>query len=373
MSSRHKDESLKVFRLMILGSPESGKTCLCSMITSHIFFEVYEHTENPQFYMKSVRSDTVPNFDRTDYLEDSGEDGYDRYEESIKESGKKSSKSKKDGNKKDKKFGKGRSQLKEEQSSKSKKFKHKQLKKYGIQLVDVPGEIHQQLLPGTKEEWAVGLDRPLPIRSSGTDETTALLASGRNKTKNNIEKNRLHDAMQPHAFIVLFDATDKERSLQKATNIVNYILKNKHKPLKDEPIIFLGNKMDKFPRSKDARTKVRENSKKFASILKTVLSKRQIAGAKGGGNSKKNKHGSDVYYGSVMRNEVWAVEKEDTLMTLDQLIHNLILRCDTLGLGSKGQVYMKRQRELDAAQARKDHDAQMFGGEEHSWCSCAIM
>ena len=47
--------------------------------------------------------------------------------------------------------------------------------------------------------------------------------------------------MEPHAYIVLFDATDKERSLQKATNIVNHILKHKHRALKDEPIIFLGN------------------------------------------------------------------------------------------------------------------------------------
>tara|TARA_B100000780_G_C21114507_1_gene450762 strand:- start:1729 stop:2679 length:951 start_codon:yes stop_codon:yes gene_type:complete len=316
--------------------------------------------------MKSIRSDNVPNFDNTNYFDDSDEDPYESYAETSKDNGRSKKKS---GNKKERdNISRKKTQRDEQQKKKEHKKKH-QIKKYGIQMVDVPGEIHQQLLPGTKEYSAVGLDRPLPIRSSSNDETTALLSSGRNKVKNNLEKNRLHDSVEPHAYIVLFDATDKERSLQKATNIVNHILKHKHRALKDEPIIFLGNKMDKFPRSKDAKTKVRENAKKFQDILKRVVNKRQNSGGK---VSKKSKNGSDIYYGSVMRNEVWAVEKEDEVMTIDELVHKLILRCDNVGLGSKGHVYMKRQRELDAANARKEHDISM-GSDEHSWCSCAIM
>ena len=73
------------------------------------------------------------------------------------------------------------------------------------------------------------------------------------------------------------------------------------------------------------------------------------------------------------RNEVWADSKEDEIMTLDQLIHKLILRCDSSGLGSKGIAYEKRQQKLSEQEAHKKHDAMMMGGEEHSWCSCSIM
>ena len=355
MSRNKKDDSLKVFRVMVLGSPESGKTCLCSMLTSHIFFEVYEHTENLQFYMKSVRSESVPTFGASEDLmemELDEDDLFGRFGEEVsKDSGKKS-KSKRDA-KKDKKSNKPKE---------VKGHRHK-LKKYGIQLVDVPGEIHETLLSGTKEHNAV--ERHVQLQTGGQDENSPLL-TGRNKSQRSVEKNRLHDDTEPHAFIVLFDATEKEISLKKAINIVKKIQRRKDPPLKDEPILFFGNKMDKFPRSKDARAKVRENAKK----LQPILSKMRTEPTKG---SKKRSQDSNMYYGSVMRNEVWADSKEDEVMTLDQLLHNLILRCDNSGLGSKGSVYNKRQSELKAAQARKEHDAAFGGGEEHAWCSCAIM
>jgi len=360
MSNHPKDSLVKVFRLMILGSPEAGKTCLCSMFTSHVFFEVYEHTESPQFYMKSVRSDTVPNFDASEDLMELDED--DLFQtfnnnRNSKDNGKKS-KSKKD-------LGKSKKKETEGTNKKNRKSKHT-LKKYGIQLVDVPGEIHQQLLPGTKEFNAVESTH-MAIHSSA-DETTSLLQSGRNKNQRSVEKNRLHDDTEPHAFIILFDATDKQNSLEKAINIVNRIRKRKDPPLKDEPIIFLGNKMDKFPRSKDAKTKVRENSKKLAPLMTKIKQRQQQA--RGGG--RKNKGGNDIYYGSVLRNEIWSDSKEEDIMTLDQLIHKLVMRCDVSGLGSKGIAYEKRQQKFIEQKAQKDHDALMRGGEEHSWCACSI-
>ena len=197
--------------------------------------------------MKSVRSDTVPTFDASEdlmELENDEDDLFQKYSGNEKESEKKS-RSIRDG--------KNKKKDSSSQARKSNKSKNK-LKKYGVQLVDIPGEIHQQLLPGTKEYTAVESPH-MPIHSSSSDETTALLQSGRNKNQRSVEKNRLHDDTEPHAFIVLFDATDKQNSLEKAINIVNRIRKRKDPELRDEPIIFLGNKMDRFPRSKDAKNK----------------------------------------------------------------------------------------------------------------------
>jgi GTPase SAR1 family protein len=340
MSSHPSNSLVKVFRLMILGSPEAGKTCLCSMFTSHIFFEVYEHTESPQFYMKSVRSDTVPTFDASEdlmELENDEDDLFQKYSGNEKESEKKS-RSIRDG--------KNKKKDSSSQARKSNKSKNK-LKKYGVQLVDIPGEIHQQLLPGTKEYTAVESPH-MPIHSSSSDETTALLQSGRNKNQRSVEKNRLHDDTEPHAFIVLFDATDKQNSLEKAINIVNRIRKRKDPELRDEPIIFLGNKMDRFPRSKDAKNKVRENSKKLAPLMMKIKENRK---SKGG--SRKMKGGNDIYYGSVLRNEIWADSKEDEVMTVDQLIHKLVIRCNSSGLGSKGVAYEKRQKKFNEQQAQR--------------------
>ena len=49
---KKKVEPIKVFRFCILGSPEVGKTSLCTLYNSNHMFSVYKHTQRPKFFCR---------------------------------------------------------------------------------------------------------------------------------------------------------------------------------------------------------------------------------------------------------------------------------------------------------------------------------
>ena len=49
---KKKVQPIKVFRFCILGSPETGKTSLCTLYNTNRVFSVYKHTIKPKFFCR---------------------------------------------------------------------------------------------------------------------------------------------------------------------------------------------------------------------------------------------------------------------------------------------------------------------------------
>ena len=382
---------LKIFRFVLLGSPEVGKTCFCSMYTSHVFFEVYDHTMRAQFYMKSVRTSVLPTFipsaDDLFFLnlcEDGGADGGAGGKKKKKKKGPKKGKKKKSGAGK---TGGGK-----------KKKKKAGATRYGVQLQDVPGEINKYVDPCTFEGFALDMvfDKTDP-RAVSLDpiaevtEETPLRRMEWSSRSAEVERNRLHDKTKPHAFIVMFDARhdvnqEKPQSLDKALLIVEELLEKFQDMPKPPPIVLFGNKLDMFENVDTAKRLYRNHTEECRRRLNG-----KVKTGKGGlFSGKSGKHEPvSLYYGSVRRNECWKMEKggvaeerEDAL-TLDQLVDRLAQHLDGWKLGSVGDAYLKLQKEEKERKIRESMNkgggggkggGGDEGGEGGAWCSgCRVM
>ena len=113
--SKKGGKSVKIFRIMVLGRVEVGKTCLCMQYTSNNTPTIYEHTEQPNYYIRDI--------------------DINKFQSKIIEG------------LPDGAAGKGESKAKD----KKKKKKKESNERYGVHLVDVPGEIETEVLANTPE------------------------------------------------------------------------------------------------------------------------------------------------------------------------------------------------------------------------------
>lgn len=358
---------LKIFRFVLLGSPEVGKTCFCSMFTSHVFFEVYDHTARAQFYMKSVRTSVLPTFIPSAddlffmnmYDDDNAGDGAGGKKKKKKKAGKKVKKKKSGAVK----MGVGKKRKKKTGAT-----------RYGVQLQDVPGEINKYVDPCTFEGFALDMvfDKTDPRAVSldlsiDATEETPLRRMERSSRSTEVERNRLHDKTKPHAFIVMFDARhdvnpEKPQSLDKALLIVEELLEKFQDMPKPPPIVLFGNKLDAFENADTAKRLYRNHTEECRRRLngKVKTGKGGLFSGKGGKHEPVS-----LYYGSVRRNECWKMEKggvseerEDAL-TLDQLVDRMVQHLDGWKLGSVGDAYLKLQKE---EKERKIRESMSQGG-----------
>ena len=323
-------DRLKVFRLMLVGSPEVGKTCFCSVFAAHTFFEVYDHTFEVKYYLKDVRSDTLATYEKMPdhfsdiYLEDG--DGARQ----------KTATSHKSGEKGKKKRGK----------------KKKNLSRYGIQLADVPGEIQTDLVPLSEEYEAIERLQPSPVTYSAThhDKTKAEQARGQHR----VQKNRLYDITLPHGYIIMFDIQN-DNSWAKAKYLLKHI-RGKRDLSITQPLVLFGNKCDNLKSEEEFGKEMRSKEKEIKSFKLPKV---------------------NICFGSVKRNEIrW--REED--LTIDQMIHKLVSEIHAVGGGSTGNEDMrKRKKQKDRDKRPEDDvtgndDAEEGETESGGWCSgCPFM
>ena len=361
---------LKIFRFAIFGAPEVGKTCFCSMYTSHVFFQFYDHTLRAQFYMKSVRASALPTFIQS-------ADDIFLLSSHFDANGSKSKSSKKN------KSGKKNKAIK-----RKKKTGH--ATRYGVQLQDTPGEINMHIDPGTVEGFALDtvFDKSEPVTTSfglnvHANEETPLRKIERSSRSADVERNRLHDKTKSHAFIVMFDARhdvnkDSPQSLEKALIIVENLLEKfmdtKHPP----PIILFGNKVDVIDSADNAKRLYRSHASEVRRRLNLQTRPK-------GPSAKHKQEDFAMYYGSVRRNECWKMEngtvsesREDAL-TLDQLIDAVVQKMDSRKQGSVGEAYLRLQKEEKERKIREslnksNKSSYADGGHGNIWCNgCFLM
>ena len=236
---RKKVEPIKVFRFCILGSPEVGKTSLCTLYNTNHMFSVYKHTTHPKFYCRdfSRRMISLLKEDPDERVVENGEE-----ESATKKKKRRKKKGKKGGN--------------------------KLLDRYGVQMVDVPGEVHKDVAPNTKEINVLTNQKPNNHERTANEDTseTASLLANRFSDK----QNRLHDVVLPHAFIIVFDVNEV-RSFEKAVTIARFIRDEPNNVLlTNNPIFFFGNKTDATNSKEDMDRSWAHYQKQIKHLIETV-------------------------------------------------------------------------------------------------------
>ena len=213
---KKKVEPIKVFRFCILGSPETGKTSLCTLYNTNRVFSVYKHTVKPKFFCRDF-STRMLNLLKHDPVTNGDDEEQKKKKKKKKKRGKKGS--------------------------------EKPLDRYGVQMVDVPGEVHKDVAPNTEEIKILTNQKPtnhITIANDDSSETASLLVN-----RFTDKQNRLHDLVLPHAFVIVFDLNEV-RSFEKALTLARFIRDEPNNALvTNNPIFFFGNKMDSINSKED--------------------------------------------------------------------------------------------------------------------------
>ena len=317
---------IKVFRLCVLGSPEVGKTSFCTLYNTNRTFSVYNHTRKPKFYCRDFSRRML---------------GYFKAEEEAEKERAEKQKARK-----------------KKSKPKRKKKKNQQatvVERYGVQMIDVPGEVHADVAPKTEEikilTTTVPFDHTRPAGSEG-NESTPLLS--RTFSTN---QNRLHDRVLPHAFMIIFDFNE-ENSFQKAKTIAEFIRDPMNNTeIFEKPIFFFGNKVDRTSSKED-------NDRNWAHFTKDI---RELASGKGSVDAASAI--MLVHRGSVNRNQVYEASPAQS-MSVEEYMDFCIQRMNVLGCYSTGEDEAKRGKKK--ARQQEEVEAPNSAASNEAWCNCIL-
>ena len=337
---KKKVEPIKVFRFCILGSPEVGKTSLCTLYNSNHMFSVYKHTQRPKFFCRDFSRRMIS------LLKEDPDERVTQNDNDDEDTG---SRKKKKKRKKRKKKGEG-----------------KILDRYGVQMIDVPGEVHKDVAPNTEEVKILTNRKPDNHATSANDDTseTASLLVNRFSDK----QNRLHDCVLPHAFIIVFDANEV-RSFDKAITIARFIRDEPNNPfLTSNPIFFLANKTDAANSKEDIDRSWAHYQRQVKHLIETVKTDSKAI--------------TRINKASIKLNHVQNEEGHaGTHWTIEEYIDNCVQRLNEIKKYSTGDNELTKKRRQKQAETGDDGDGGSSGGGTGSkavddafcaFCGCVV-
>lgn len=250
---------------------------------------------------------------------------------------------------------------KKKAKSKRKKKKNQEVKavdRYGVQMIDVPGEIHADVAPKTEEikilTTTVPYDHTRPAGADGNENTPLL---SRTFSTN---QNRLHDRVLPHAFMIIFDYNE-ENSFQKAKTIAEFIRDPNNNPeIYEKPIFFFGNKVD--------RTSSKEDSdRNWNHFTKEI---RELSSGKGAVQGSASI--MVVHRGSVNRNQAYESSPSESI-SIEEYMDVCIQRMNSAGCYSTGEDETKRGKKKARQQAKEEEaEASRVSSSDEAWCNCVL-
>jgi hypothetical protein len=333
VKKRSTQEPIKVFRIALLGSPEIGKTSFASLYNTNRVFDVYNHTRKPKFYCRDFSRRTLAFYRRAG--DDNDEDKKKAKENAVTKKKSKRRKNRNDG-------------------------PVKTLDRYGVQMIDVPGEIHQDVAPKTEEVGLLTATIPSNFLKTASDEAgeSAPLLT---RTLISQQHNRLHDVILPHTFIICFDFNE-ENTFQKALTIAKFIRdETNNSELWSRPIFFFGNKVDRVSSKEDSD----RNWQHFTKEVRNL-------------NDSEKVGEMTVHRGSIKRNFVYENSLAET-MTVEEYVDYCVQKLNEAGIYSTGEDEEKRKKKdrqnasrLPESDSASDGSSKSSATDTSCACNCIV-